>query len=137
VINKRLRMIGGNKGPRGIGLNMFYTKAGGLVIKRKPEETPPPLPSVVRREKASPIAPPLIPQVPKFSNFKFPYPKRGIGRVEENDIVGSSSVWDFFTYDAISDRSCCNFCSYLLAGKNCTNLRVHLKTKHPEQFGLV
>jgi hypothetical protein len=71
--------------------------------------------------------------VVNMGKYKFPFPKRGIGRVgvEEEAL---SSVWDFFQYNPISDRSQCNFCGYLLAGKNCTNLRVHLKSKHTDLF---
>lgn len=70
-----------------------------------------------------------------MTKFRFPYPKRGIGRVtfDEDSLP---SVWKFFQYNPVSDRSQCNFCGYLLAGKNCTNLRVHLKTRHYEVFDM-
>ncbi|XP_021946849.1 broad-complex core protein isoforms 1/2/3/4/5 isoform X3 [Folsomia candida] len=68
-----------------------------------------------------------------MSKFKFPYPKRGIGRVDLDE-ESVTSVWTFFQYNPISDRSQCNFCGYMLAGKNCTNLRVHLKSRHADLF---
>lgn len=65
--------------------------------------------------------------------FKFPFPRRGIGRVDVDE-EALPSVWNFYSYNPITDRSQCKFCGYMLAGKNCTNLRVHLKTKHSDIF---
>jgi hypothetical protein len=68
-----------------------------------------------------------------MKKFKFPYPKRGIGKMDlEEELI--PSVWDFFQFSPISDKSICNFCGYSLSGKNCTNLRVHLKSRHADLF---
>ena len=48
-----------------------------------------------------------------------------------------SPIWDYFEYDAVSDKSKClvvetdnTTCGALIKGKNPTNLKVHLKSSH-------
>ena len=54
-----------------------------------------------------------------------------------------SVVWDYFAYDAVLDKSTCNVivdedsgrkCGWNIAGKNSTNVKVHLKTAHRRIF---
>ena len=52
----------------------------------------------------------------------------------------SSPVWDYFKYDEASGKTVCQvkmndkICETNFKGKFSTNLKAHLKTKHPQQY---
>lgn len=56
-----------------------------------------------------------------------------------------SSVWRYFTYDDVTDKSKCKVesvksgkqCTVQLSGKNATNLKTHLMRFHKEEFKTV
>jgi hypothetical protein len=52
-----------------------------------------------------------------------------------------SSVWDYFTFDDTANKSRCTVptgngeeCGFLMAGKRTSNLKLHIKAKHPSIF---
>ena len=54
--------------------------------------------------------------------------KYNCGRKQE------SSVWKYFIYDASTDKSTCTVsdCNVALTGKNATNMKTHLNSKHKD-----
>ncbi len=55
----------------------------------------------------------------------------------------SSSVWDYFLYDSVTNISTCQIlscasssesCGHSITGKYPTNLKQHLKKVHPEEY---
>ncbi|ESO02369.1 hypothetical protein HELRODRAFT_161629 [Helobdella robusta] len=56
----------------------------------------------------------------------------------------ASSVWDYFTYDDKLNKSKCSAlnskdetCVFSLAGKNPSNLKTHLRSRHPASYAVV
>lgn len=50
-----------------------------------------------------------------------------------------SAVWKYFSYEPSTGKSRCNIedCGVLLIGKNATNLKTHLNSKHKNIFNLI
>ena len=46
----------------------------------------------------------------------------------------TSMVHQFFSIDKQAKKSTCNLCSVKLSGSNTTNLKNHLKAKHPTEY---
>lgn len=46
----------------------------------------------------------------------------------------TNNVHTFFKYDGKSGKSCCKQCGTKISGRYTTNLRNHVKAKHPESF---
>jgi hypothetical protein len=59
-------------------------------------------------------------------------------------IKKESSVWDFFSYNATTSKSRCTVlndkgdeCGFQMAGKRTSNLKLHIKAKHPSVFSVI
>ena len=76
---------------------------------------------------------------------------RNSGKVEMTSLVQTlsgrkkeSSIWDCFTYNVATNKSRCTVpnekdeeCGFQMSGKKTSNLKLHVKAKHPAVFRLI